>query len=224
MPASAGDRRQIASGATAVVFMWVSVDGALPVPAKLRHRVFTADSEVNGALIGTHYTELRVLGPPVQGANWLLVSDGPGNEQDNHHRRGVFVVDGHAMTSRRYAIDWMQSVDGALLSGDPLDNRSYYVYRKSVLAVADAAVAEAKDFPDRPSGPPLRAPEQGQVAQDPGYSPLHHRANLRNCFREICPDRVRTAPLAVARRPGDARCPAARVVFLDEPDLCAGSD
>jgi hypothetical protein len=92
----------------------------------------------------------------------------------------------------------MQSVDGALFSGDPLDKRSYYVYRKPVLAVADAAVAEAKDFPDHgPSGPPLRAPEQGQVAQEPGYSLLHHRTNLRDYFREIRPDRVRTEPLAV---------------------------
>ena len=144
--------------------------------------------------------------------------------QDNHHRRGVFVVDGHAMTSRRYAIDWMQSVDGALFSGDPLDNRSYHVYRKSVLAVADAAVAEARDgFPDRPSGPPLRAPEQGQVAQDPGYSLLDHCSNVGNYFREIRPDRVQTEPLAVERQPGDSMCPAARV-FLDEPDLCAGRD
>jgi hypothetical protein len=91
----------------------------------------------------------------------------------------------------------------------------YYAYGKLVLAVAEARGG----FPDRPSGPPLRAPEQGQVAQDRGCSLLHHRANLRDYFPEIRPDRVRTEPLAVERRPGDSMCPAARV-FLDEPDLC----
>src|SRR5204862_76852 len=79
----------------------------------------------------------------------FLIDDGPGNEQDNHHRRGVFVVDGQAGISRRYAIDWEQSVDGVFFSGDPLDNRSHYAYGKPVLAVADATVVVARDgFPD----------------------------------------------------------------------------
>jgi murein DD-endopeptidase MepM/ murein hydrolase activator NlpD len=43
----------------------------------------------------------------------------------------------------------MQSVDGTLFSGDPLDNRSYYAYGKSVLAVADATVVTTRDgIPD----------------------------------------------------------------------------
>jgi len=66
-----------------------------------------------GALIATHHTTLHVLGPPVEGANWLE-ADGPSNDQDNHHRRGIFIFDGRAVISRRYAIDWKQIKNGAI--------------------------------------------------------------------------------------------------------------
>ena len=101
-------------------------------------------ASADGAAIGTHHTELHVLGPPVVGAN-CLASDGPSNDQDNHHRRGILVFDGHALISRRYAIVWMQSENGSTFSGDPLDKRSYYSYGKAVLAVADGRGVTAKD-------------------------------------------------------------------------------
>lgn len=114
------------------------------MPNKMRHHVVTADSEEEGAAIGTHHDKLQVLGPPVQGADWLA-SDGPSNGADNHHRRGVLVFEGRPEISRRYAIDWMQTKNGALFSGDERDNRSYYSYGKDVLAVADGEVVKAED-------------------------------------------------------------------------------
>lgn len=41
-----------------------------------------------------------MLGPPVEGADWLA-ADGPSNDEDNHHRRGVVILDGRAVDSRR---------------------------------------------------------------------------------------------------------------------------
>jgi murein DD-endopeptidase MepM/ murein hydrolase activator NlpD len=55
------------------------------------------------------------------------------------------IFDGRAAISRRYAIDWVQSKDGATFSGDALDKRSYYAYGKDVLAVADGTVVTAND-------------------------------------------------------------------------------
>ena len=49
------------------------------------------------------------------------------------------------MTSRRYAIDWLQIEDGSRFSGDPRDRRSYHAYGKPVFAVADSKVVTAKD-------------------------------------------------------------------------------
>src|SRR5258706_5357826 len=60
-------------------------------------------------------------------------------------RRGVVILDGRAVDSRRYAIDWKQIRDGASFSGDARDVRSYYSYGKAVLAVADGRVITARD-------------------------------------------------------------------------------
>jgi Peptidase family M23 len=144
--------RQIAGGNTVVVFMWVSFKSGAHVPKQLRHRVVTADNAAEGAVIGTHQTEIKVLRSPLLGADWLA-SDAASNDADNHHRRGIFVYDGHALISRRYAIDWMLVKDGASFSGDARDKRAYYSYGKPVVAVADATVVTARDgLPDNVPG------------------------------------------------------------------------
>jgi peptidase M23-like protein len=146
------DRHQLAGGGTVVVFLWIALDQGAHIPGRLRHRVLTADSTVEGAIVGTHHTKLLVLRSPVRGAHWLA-SDGPSNDQDNHHRRGVLVLDGRALISRRYAIDWLQIEDAAAFSGDARDKRSYHSYGKDVLAVADGRVITAKDgLPDNVPG------------------------------------------------------------------------
>ena len=134
----------IAGGQTVLVFMSLSFERDSHLPDGLLHRVSTVDSAVEGAVIGTHHTELHVLGPPVEGPNWLA-ADGPSNDEDNHHRRGVVILDGRAVDSRRYAIDWEQRRDGASFSGDARDVRSYYSYGNAVLAVADGHVVTARD-------------------------------------------------------------------------------
>ena len=147
-----GTVRQIEGGGSVVVFMWVPFEPREHVPKQLRHRVVTADNAAEGAVIGTHHTELKVLGRPVLGAGWLA-SDAPSNDADNHHRRGIIVLDGQALISRRYAIDWTQIENGAPFSGDARDKRAYYSYGKPVVAVADATVVTARDgLPDNVPG------------------------------------------------------------------------
>lgn len=143
---------QLLAGGGMVVFMWVAFEAGAHVPKNLRHRVVMADATEEGGVIGTHHTELKVLQSPVRGSNWLA-SDAPSNDGDNHHRRGIFIIDGNALISRRYAIDWTQVENGAPFSGDAGDKRSYYAYGKPVLAVADATVVIAKDgLPDNVPG------------------------------------------------------------------------
>jgi hypothetical protein len=142
----------IADGRSAIVFMSIAFDRGSHIPDRLLHHVITTDSMAEGAVIGTHHTPLHLLGPPVEGANWLA-ADGPSNDQDNHHRRGVVILNGRAVDSRRYAIDWKQIKDNASFSGDPRDVRSYYSYGKVVLAVADGRVVTARDgLPDNIPG------------------------------------------------------------------------
>ena len=138
------DRLVIADGQSAIAFMSVEFDRSSHVPDRLLHRVSTAYAPEEGAAISTHHTELRVLGPPVEGADWLA-EDGPSNDQHNHHRRGVVILDGQPFDSRRFAIDWKQVKDGAAFSGDARDMHSYYSYGKDVLAVTDGRVVTARD-------------------------------------------------------------------------------
>jgi hypothetical protein len=151
IPAADDDsRRQLAAGVGVVVYLSIALERGAHVPDRLLHRLLTADAAVEGAVIGTHHTQLHVLGPPVEGANWQA-SGGPSN--DSHHRRGVFVSEGRAVTSRRYAIDWLQIEHGSRFSGDARDKRSYPAYGKPVFAVADSTVATAKDgLPDNVPG------------------------------------------------------------------------
>jgi len=146
------ERLVIGDGQTAIAFMSIAFQRGTHIPDRLLHHVITADSVATGAVITTHHTTLQLLGPPVEGANWLA-ADGPSNDQDNHHRRGVLVLDGRAVDSRRYAIDWKQIKDDASFSGDPRDVRSYYSYGRTVLAVADGRVVSARDgLPDNIPG------------------------------------------------------------------------
>lgn len=151
-PSDPMDRLVIADGQCAIVFMAVVFDRGSHVPERLLHRVTTAYAPEEGAVISTHHTELHVLGPPVEGADWLA-SDGPSNDEDNHHRRGVVILDGRPVDSRRYAIDWEQVKGGVTFSGDARDVHSYYSYGKAALAVADGRVVTARDgLPDNIPG------------------------------------------------------------------------
>ena len=143
-PSDPKDRLVIADGQSAIAFMSVAFDRGAHIPDRLLHRVTTTYAPEEGAVISTHHTELRILGPPVEGADWLA-EDGPSNDQDNHHRRGVVILDGQPVDSRRFAIDWKQVKDGAAFSGDRRDVHPYYSYGKEVLAVADGLVVTARD-------------------------------------------------------------------------------
>jgi peptidase M23-like protein len=209
----------INGGQSAIAFMWVAFDGSTAIPTRLLHRVITSNGESEGALITTHETKLHVLGPPLEGTDWLA-ADGPSNDEDNHHRRGVYVYDGQVFDSRRYAIDWKQMRDGASFSGEARDVHSYYAYGKNVLAVADARVVTTRD------GIPENVPGHGQdfhpavpityetahgntVVLDLGGGQFAHYHHLQpGSLRVKTGDRVhRGQILALVGDSGDAREP-----------------
>jgi hypothetical protein len=141
-PARGADRLSLPGQATAVVFLELILDAQTPVPDRLTHRVVTGSATVNGAVVGARTVPLHVLGPPVTGSGWLA-DDGPGNSEDNHHRRGF--APGIAAISRRYAIDWVKLENGQRFSGDASQASAYPSYRQPLAAVADATVVFARD-------------------------------------------------------------------------------
>ncbi len=135
---------QLGAGGTAIAYMWVNIKDGSRIPVRLSHRVSTDDDAVEGAVVGTHESGLPVFSAPVLGEGWIA-SDGPSNDPGNHHRRGVLVIDGKPVDSRRYAIDWMLTRNGTTVTGDSSVPGSYFAFGQPVYAVADAVVSHAKD-------------------------------------------------------------------------------
>lgn len=148
--------RQVNAGATVVVFMQIALDSKARMPKTLRHRVSGADSSVEGAVIGTQHTELKVLEPPVRGTGWQAY-DGPSNDRKNHHRRGLLVLDGHPSISERFAIDWFLTKAGDTYQGDVHERRSHHSYGQPVFAVANGTVVSTRD--GRPDNVPGYYPD-----------------------------------------------------------------
>jgi hypothetical protein len=139
--------RRLEVGQGAVAFLCLAFKTGVVVPAKLKHRVLFEATVVDGPAISTHTTLLQRLGRPLVGTNWT-----PGNNPslDSHHRMGLWVVDGVARISRRYAIDWKKyDSRGKQYSGDARDVRAYHAYGQKVLSVGNGIVVAARDgFPD----------------------------------------------------------------------------
>ena len=142
-PVVTSDYRQLDSGESAAMFLTLKLEHGAAVPGTVLHRLITSDAIVQGAIVGTHHTQLHLLGPPLLGAQWQ-VNAGPGNN-DSYHRRGLLVVGGNGAISRRYAIDWLKVVNGTTHAGDERNNRSYFAYGEPILAVADGIVSNTKD-------------------------------------------------------------------------------
>lgn len=227
-------RLVLQGGQCAIAYMCVTFERGSPIPTRLVHQVSTSDSGVEGALIGTHHTKLRLLGPPLEGSNWLA-DDGPSNDEDNHHRRGVVILDGGAINSRRYAIDWKKILNGASFSGDAKDVHSYYSYGQSVLAVANGCVVTARDgLPDNipghgasfhPAVPiTLETVAGNTITLDLGGGEFAYYLHLLpGSVRVKAGDRVRRGQvLGRVGASGDAREPHLHFEVTTSPKLLAG--
>ena len=211
--------RQVNAGATVVMFMQVTLDSTARMPKTLRHRVSSADSSVEGAVIGTHHVALKLLQPPVRGAEWQA-SDGPSNDRDNHHRRGLLVLDGRPSISRRFATDWFLKKDGHTYKGDLHDRHAHHSYDQPVFAVADGKVVSTRDgrpdnvpgyYPDftPPADLSLETATGNLVIVDIGGGQFAHYYHLQPGTLRVKPgERVKSGqPLARIGTSGDANVP-----------------
>jgi murein DD-endopeptidase MepM/ murein hydrolase activator NlpD len=70
------------------------------------------------------------------------------------HRRAALPVNGHVWLAQRFAVDWEQlDASGLIYSGPSGDVKSYAIFGKPVLAVADAVVSSTTDgLPEQTPG------------------------------------------------------------------------
>lgn len=146
------DRRVIAGGLRAVVFLDLRSPSTAPMPRHLRHRVTflpltppngPLQSVVEGARIIVRRDVVGALGPPVAGTGWVA-SHGLSNASS--HRRTLLAIEGRARIAQRFAIDWTRiGADGQVFRGDPSKNANWTPYGASVLAVAEGRVVQIQD-------------------------------------------------------------------------------
>jgi len=145
------DKRRIAGGMRAIVFLWITIGSPSMVPHRLHHRLLFAIDTVNGeksvegADIDVNPGTPVIIGPPLRGGGWMA-ANGPSNSTANEHRRAVNTVDGRARIAQRFAIDWIKfGENGSLWSGDANKNAAWFGYGGEVLAVANGVVASTND-------------------------------------------------------------------------------
>jgi murein DD-endopeptidase len=148
-------KAKLGPGTEAVAFMWVTVDRQAGVPRAIQHRITVKLGDYPEPLsVDTDplliHTGPIVITPPLRGDHWLA-ANGPSNTSG--HRRALIPINGRAVISQRFAIDWVKlGDDGLTYHGDKLDNKNYYAFGSDAIAVADGIVTEVKD------GIPLNIP------------------------------------------------------------------
>ncbi len=155
------DKLRIEGGLRAVLFVWVTLEPGVHIPATLEHRLavkvgdFPDQFVVECARIAVR-NEALAISPPLRGGEWLA-GNGPSNTSG--HRRSLVPIGGGVHIAQRFAIDWLQvREDGNSFTGDRLDNKNYRCYGQDALAVADAAVVAVKDgIPENVPGITSRA-------------------------------------------------------------------
>lgn len=158
-PEAGSNPLQLKATERVVINLFLSLPGRKRVPATLRHRVYTSDTVIAGPLVRTSHSQMRALGPPLKGGNWLVFGGPGGSGTTAYHRQNTFIVNGNPEAARRYAIDWVKIENGEMRSGSLANNASYYGYGQEILAVADGVVATALDgIPENAPGhvPPLQ--------------------------------------------------------------------
>jgi hypothetical protein len=160
--------------AEALLFVHVLVADRSAMPLKLTHRVRV---RVEAAPPGKQeITEVggetavdrraAVIGPPLRGARYVAADSCC---DASRHTRAALPVNGRVWIAQRYAVDWEQLDDeGRIYHGPQADVKSYTIYRKEVLAVADATVASTIE--GLPNQNPGKMPENIAIGEADGNS------------------------------------------------------
>lgn len=141
----------LASGARAIVYIWLALDDASEPPSRIVHRFDVAMMQksgpermsVHGGATAVRTQAILMLAPPLRGGPWVALYD---PSMMGGHRTAIYTLDGRARIPGRYAIDWVRlNEHGQVARADASEVANWYGYGADVLAVADGTIAEAKD-------------------------------------------------------------------------------
>ena len=136
----------------ATLFLHIRFADAAAVPGALAHRLtvralaappdkqlITAET----AALDVDRRSVPVLGPPLAGEGFVAAD---ACCDAIRHTRAILPIDGGLWLAQRFAVDWEQlDGEGRVYAGPRTDPKSYTIYGKDALAVADATVASVVD-------------------------------------------------------------------------------
>ena len=154
------DREPVAKlGRSQAGYAWLDVKVKGAAPQRLRHRVtlvrdgsdMRAVSVAEGGEVAVSRQTAIVIGPPLEGRNWLATS---ACCTSFTHRRAGMPINGTFFVAQRFAIDWLKvGDDGRIVHGNWTVNTDYPTYGQRAIAVADATVVSVLDgLPERKAG------------------------------------------------------------------------
>jgi murein DD-endopeptidase len=207
-PSSTGDKRKIAGGMRAIVYMWLTFNKQEVVPRTLRHRLAltlegtdgkTEEHDLEFSGPGVSPGQPIVISPPLKAGPWYA-ANGPSNQSS--HRRVLVLVGGEVHNSQRFATDWVKfGSDGKAWHGDSSSNANWSGYGAEVLAVADAVVSVVKDgIPENVPLSPTRAVGMTPEAQGGNHVILSLRNGHYAFYAHLQTRRIRVKPGDRVRR------------------------
>jgi len=234
----------IGSGQVAFVFLDVTFEDPGDVPEAIEHRLeasfdisagfasnlFPSTTTDTGGGTEVLRGEPVVLGPPLEGANWVAFN---GCCTVSPHRGAILALDQRLLVAERYAIDWMMADDEGqvVLPDDTQELENFPAYGKRVLSVADGEVVEVVEgYPDVTPGEvdtSLTLEDAGgnHVIVDIGNGRYALYAHLKPDSIEVEEgDRVtRGQELALLGNSGNTTAPHLHFHVMDAP-LALGAD
>ena len=241
---SGATTQKIGSGQVAIAFLDVTFEDPGDIPETIEHRVkasykipaafgsnlFPDETTDTGAPTEVLREEPVVLGPPLEGANWVATN---GCCTVSPHRGAMLAMGGRLLATERYAIDWIQSDDegGVVVPDGSQKLEDFPAYGARVLSVADGEVVKVVEgLPDVPPGvvdPDNTLKEAGgnHVIVDIGDGRYALYAHLKPDSIEVAEgDRVtRGQQLALLGNSGNTTAPHLHFHVMDAP-LALGAD
>ncbi|QNI31374.1 M23 family metallopeptidase [Alloacidobacterium dinghuense] len=150
----------ITGGAQSLLFLDVILPAGASIPKQLTHRVqahYAAappghqDFSETGGATTVDRREVAQIGPPLSGDSYISADSCC---DATRHTRAALPVNGNVYVAQRYAVDWEQlDANNRIYAGPREELKSYTIFGKHVLAVADAVVAVVvKGLPEQAPG------------------------------------------------------------------------
>lgn len=196
----------MAPSSSALLFLHVALAPGATIPRRLEHRVagrFAAappdqqEIRETGGAIDVDRRDVVAIGPPLRGDRYIAADSCC---DATRHTRAALPVNGAVRIAQRFAVDWEQLDDaGRIYAGPREDLRSYTIFGREAIAVADATVASVLD--GLPEQTPGKFPEAIALDQADGNSVILDLGSGRFAlYAHLQPGSLRVRPGDVVKR------------------------